>query len=77
MTTFHADIGIYRAFITVDNRFKVEIRRNAPPPWASAQLILKVYPITDGEIWDDPYGVFAVDEARIVELENEAREEQP
>jgi hypothetical protein len=73
MTAFHTDIGIHRAFITVDNRFKVEVRRNAPPPMASAQLVLKVYPVTDGEIWDEPYQVFAVDEARVIELENEAR----
>ena len=74
MTTFHADIGIYRAFIRVDNRFMVEVRRNAPPPMATAQLVLKVYPITDGEAWDDPYEVFAVDEGRIIELENEMKE---
>ena len=77
MTTFKTDIGIYRAFVTVDNRFKIEIRRNAPPPMASAQLILRVYPITDGEIWDDPYEVFAVGEGRVIELENEARGQQP
>ena len=74
MTEFHADIGIYRAFISVDNRFKVEIRRDAPPPMASAQLVLKVYPVTGGEIWDEPYEVFAVDEGRVIELENQARE---
>ena len=74
MTTFLTDIGIYRAFITVDKRFKVEVRRNAPTPMESAQLVLKVYPITDGEAWDEPYEVFTVDEARIIELENEARE---
>jgi hypothetical protein len=73
MTAFHSDIGIYRAFITVDNRFKVEVRRDAPPPMASAQLVLKVYPITDGQIWDEPYQVFAVDEGRVIELENNAR----
>jgi hypothetical protein len=74
MITFHTGIGIYRAFIAVDDRFKLEIRRNPPPPMASAQLILKVYPITDGEVWDDPYAVFAVDEGRIIELENEMKE---
>lgn len=76
MTRFHSDIGIYRAFISVDNRFKVEIRRSAPPPMASAQLVIYVYPITDGEIWDEPYQVFAVDEGRVIELENEAREQR-
>jgi len=74
MATFHASIGIQRAFITVGDRFKVEISRNAPPPMASAQLVLRVYPITDGEVWDEPYEVFAVDEGRIVELEHQMKE---
>ncbi|MGA2257613.1 MAG: hypothetical protein ABSG53_23370 [Thermoguttaceae bacterium] len=74
MTTFHTAIGIYRAFITVDNRFRVEVRRSVLPPMDSDHLILKVYPITDGEIWDEPYAVFAVDEARVIELENEMKE---
>ena len=73
MTTFHASIGIIRAFITVDHRFHVEIRRNAPP-MASAQLVLNVYPITEGEVWYEPYETFVVDEDRIVELELEMKE---
>jgi hypothetical protein len=63
----------HKASVTVDNRFRVDIRRNAPPPMASAQLVVKVYPITDGQLWDEPYDVFVVDEGRIVELENDAR----
>ena len=35
MTTFLADIGIDSAFITADNRFKVEVRRSAPPVGSS------------------------------------------
>ena len=41
---------------------------------ASAQLVLKVYPITEGEVWDEPYETFVVDEDRIVELELEMKE---
>ena len=74
VTTFHASFGIHRAFITVDDRFKVELRRNAPPPMACAQLVLKIYPITDGQAWDEPYETFAVDEGRVVELENQMKE---
>lgn len=74
MATFHVGIGIGRASITLDNRFTVEISRNAPPPMVSAQLVLKVYPITDGEAWDEPYEVFAVDEGRVVELELQMKE---
>lgn len=65
----------HKASVTVDNRFCVDIRRGAPAPMASAQLIIRVYPITAGEIWDEPYDVFAVDEGRVIELENEAREQ--
>jgi hypothetical protein len=74
MTEFHATVGIYRAFIRVDDRFKVEVRCNAASPPDSAQLVLKVYPITDGEAWDEPCDVFTVDEAGIIELETQARE---
>jgi hypothetical protein len=66
----------HKASVSVDIRFRVDISRNAPPPMASAQLVIKVYPITDGQIWDEPYDVFVVDEARVVELENDAREER-
>jgi hypothetical protein len=75
MTAFQINVDTDRATVEIDNRFRVGIRRNAPPPMASAQLVLEVYPILDGEIWDDSYEVFAVDEGRIIELENEAREQ--
>ena len=75
MTAFQINVETDRATVEIDNRFCVAIRRNAPPPMASAQLLLDVYPILDGEIWDEPYEAFAVDEARIIELENEAREQ--
>jgi hypothetical protein len=74
MTAFQIDVTTEHTFVEIDNRFRVKMRRNAPPPMASAQLVLEVYPILDGEMWDEPYDVFAVDEARIIELENEARE---
>ena len=63
-----------RATMCIDNRFHVVIRRNAPPPMVSAQLVIHVYPITDGEVWDEPYDTFVVDEGRVIELENEMRE---
>jgi len=74
MSAFHKDDGSRRAMIWIDNRFHIEIRRNPPPPMSSAQLVIRVYPITDGEIWDEPYDVFVVDEARIIELEQEMKE---
>jgi hypothetical protein len=74
MTTFKTSITPDHASVEIDNRFLLVIRRNAPPPMASAQLVLKVYPITDDEAWDDPYEVFSVDEGRIVELELQMKE---
>jgi hypothetical protein len=64
----------HRASVTVDNRFRLEICRSAPPLIACAQLVIKVYPVTDGQIWNEPYDVFVVDEGRVGELENDARE---
>jgi hypothetical protein len=52
--------------VSVDGRFKVVIERHTAPPMASAQLVLRIYPITDGEVWDESYEVFAVDEDRLV-----------
>jgi hypothetical protein len=75
MTAFQIHVDADRATVEIDSRFRVGIRRNAPPPLTSAQLLVDVYPILDGEIWDEPYESFAVDEARIIELENEAREQ--
>jgi hypothetical protein len=60
--------------IGIDNRFHVVIRRNAETPMTPAQLVIDVYPITDGETWDHPYDTFVVDEASIIELEHEMRE---
>ena len=73
MTHFKMASTTARAQVTIDDRFHLVIRRNAPPPMASAQLVVNVYPIADGEVWCEPYEVFVVDEGRIVELENEAR----
>lgn len=69
MSAFNRDDGTRRAMIWIDNRFHIEIRRTA-----SAEMVIAVYPITDGEIWDDPYDTFVVDEARIIELEQELKE---
>jgi hypothetical protein len=69
MSAFNRDDGTRRAMIWIDNRFHIEIRRTA-----SAEMVIAVYPITDGEIWDDPYDTFVVDEARIIELEQEMKE---
>ena len=70
---FHKSDGTRRALLWIDDRFQIEIRRFAEPPH-SEQLVIQVYPITDGEIWDNPYDVFTVDESAVIELETEMKE---
>ena len=69
MTTFKTTVTGDCHFTRVDDRFLVMIRRSVPPPMAFANLVISVFPLTDGEIWVEPYQVFTVDEGRIVELE--------
>jgi hypothetical protein len=74
MSIFHKSDGTNRAIIWVDNRFQIEIRRFAPTP-DTATLVIYVYPITGGEVWDEPYDVFTVDDGSIIELEAQAKGE--
>jgi len=52
-------------FVDVDRRFNVAIERT------EAGLSLRIYPRTNGELWDCPFTTFEVDEAEILELEKE------
>lgn len=52
-------------FVDIDRRFNVAIERT------EAGLSLRIYPRTNGELWDDPFTTFEVDEAEILELEKE------
>jgi hypothetical protein len=70
MTAFNVDFITEqqdRVFVEVDRRFDVAILRTV------TGLTIRIYPRTDGELWDDPFTVFEVDEAEIVELEKEIR----
>jgi hypothetical protein len=52
-------------YVDVARRFNVVIERT------ETGLSLRVYPRTDGELWDDPFTTFEVDEGEIHELERE------
>ena len=52
-------------FVEVDCRFNVAIIRR------KMGLSLRIYPRTNGELWDDPFTSFEVDEAEIIALETE------
>jgi hypothetical protein len=68
MTKFQYELSDHRldrAFVTVDDRFDVAIIRT------ENGLRIEVYPITGGQVWDDPRGRFEVDEEQIRELERE------
>jgi len=60
-----SDYQLDRAFVTIDNRFDVALIRT------DDGLRIHVYPITDGQVWDDPCERFEVDEDEIRELERE------
>jgi hypothetical protein len=54
-----------RIFVEVDRRFDVAIIRT------DDGLELRIYPRTDGELWDAPFITFTVAEAEIIALEKE------
>jgi hypothetical protein len=52
-------------YMEIDRRFNVAIVRT------DAGLDLRVYPLTDGAIWDYPYATFTVNETDMAVLETE------
>ena len=70
MTAFNIDIITDqpdRIYVEIDRRFDVAIERT------ETGLEIRVYPRTDGELWDNPFTTFEVDEAEILELEREIK----
>jgi hypothetical protein len=68
MTAFNIDLSTDqpdRIFAEVDGRFNVAIERD------DTGLTLRVYPRTDGELWDFPFTTFDVDETEIAALKME------
>lgn len=54
-----------RIYVEIDRRFDVAIVRMVDG------LELRVYPRTNGELWDFPFTTFTVNEAEIAELETD------
>jgi hypothetical protein len=54
-----------RAIVAIGDRFDVVLIRTADG------LKIEVYPITDGDAWDDPFERFEIDESEIRKLEEE------
>lgn len=70
MTHFNIDQSTERPdriFVEVDHRFDVAIIRTAEG------LELRIYPRTDGELWDEPFTRFFVDESDVIACEKELR----
>jgi hypothetical protein len=68
MTTFSIDQNTDqpdRIFVEVDCRLNVAII------CTEFGVELRVYPRTDGELWDGPFSTFDVNESEIVALEDE------
>lgn len=57
-----------RIYVEIDRRFNIVIERNEDG------LALHVYPRTNGELWDDPFTTFEIDESEIIALEQELEE---
>ena len=57
-----------RIYVEVDRRLNVVIERTEDG------LALHVYPRTKGELWNDPFTTFEIDESEIVALEQELEE---
>jgi hypothetical protein len=71
MTTFNIEMITDqhdRVFVEVDRRFDVTIVRT------ETGLELRIYPRTDGALWNDPFITFEVDEAEITALETAMKE---
>lgn len=72
MTTFALEILTDdlpdRAYLRVDDRFDIAVLRTPHG------IEFRVFPVTNGETWMEPYEVFFVDEARIIELEHQFKE---
>jgi hypothetical protein len=56
-------------FVAIDNRFDVALIRT------EEGLRINVFPITDGQVWDDPVERFEVSESEVQELELELSQE--
>jgi hypothetical protein len=54
-----------RIYVEIDRRFNIAIERT------DNGLELRVYPRTDGELWDHPFVTFEVDESEVGALEAE------
>lgn len=68
MTRFHTQHNTDmpdRVCVVIDDRLDVTLIRTEDG------LKIEVYPITGGQVWDDPFDRFAVDEDEIRELERE------
>jgi hypothetical protein len=66
MTAFNIDLTSDlpdRIYVEVDRRFDIAIIRT------ETGLEFRIYPRTDGELWDYPLTTFEVDETEILELD--------
>lgn len=52
-------------YVEIGSRFNIALERSEDG------LSIRVYPRTGGELWDNPFTTFEVNEAEIIELEQE------
>lgn len=54
-----------RVFVEINHRYDIAIEHT------ETGLSLRVYPRTDGQLWDNPFAAFEVQEAEVVALERD------
>jgi hypothetical protein len=72
MTAFNIELITEQpdhVYVDIDRRFNVAIERT------ETGLSLRVYPHTNGVLWDNPFTTFEVDESEIRALEQEMSDE--
>ena len=57
-----------RIYVEIDSRFNIVIERTEDG------LALHVYPRTNGELWNDPFTTFEIEESEVIALEQELEE---
>lgn len=60
-----------RIFLEINRRYNIAIEQT------ETGLSLRIYPRTDGQLWDYPFATFDVEETEVVALEREMEANSP
>ncbi len=54
-----------RVYVEINHRYDIAIKQT------ETGLSLRVYPRTDGQLWDNPFATFEVQETEVIALERD------